>query len=118
FRSHSSSKLGARQWSLRALAHVLFHPPKALAIFFAYGRFAKALALVARIRRVPYIVIVGGWYDRISRSQRSYFDKAFRVLVHTEMQKQELVRVGYRADNIEIFPLGIDTSNFVAKSKP
>jgi glycosyltransferase involved in cell wall biosynthesis len=117
FRRHSSAKRGARQWSLRALAHVLFHPPKAMAIFFAYGRFAKALALVARIRRVPYIVIVGGWYNRISRSQRSYFDNSFRVLVHTEMQKEELVRVGYRADNIEIFPLGIDTSNFVAKSE-
>jgi glycosyltransferase involved in cell wall biosynthesis len=32
------------------------------------------------------------------------------------MQKQELVRVGYRPDNIEIFPLGIDTSRFAAKS--
>jgi len=110
FRRHSSAKRGARQWSLKALAHVLFNPPDALAIFFAYGRFAKALAFVARMRRVPYLVIVGGWYNRISRSQRSYFGNAFRVLVHTEMQKQELVRVGYRAGNIEIFPLGIDTS--------
>jgi glycosyltransferase involved in cell wall biosynthesis len=116
FRRHSSSRRGARQWSLRALAHVLFDPPKALAIFFAYGRFAKALAFVARMRSVPYIVIVGGWYNRISKSQRSYFDHAFRVLVHTEMQKQELVHVGYRADNIEIFPLGIDTSVFAPKS--
>jgi glycosyltransferase involved in cell wall biosynthesis len=118
FRRHSSAKRGARQWSLKALAHVLFNPPEALAIFFAYGRFAKALSLCARIRRVPYIVIVGGWYNRISKSQRSYFDRAFRVLVHTEMQKHELVRIGYRPDNIEIFPLGIDTSRFAAKSAP
>jgi glycosyltransferase involved in cell wall biosynthesis len=117
FRRHSSSKRGARQCSLRALAHVLFNPPQGLAIFFAYGRFAKALARCARIRRVPYFVIVGGWYNRISHSQRSYFDRAFRVLVHTEMQKQELIRVGYRADNIEIFPLGIDTSVFVPKTE-
>ncbi len=116
FRRHSSAKRGARQWSLKALAHVLFNPPEALAIFFAYGRFAKALSLCARIRRVPYIVIVGGWYNRISKSQRSYFDRAFRVLVHTEMQKHELVRVGYRPENIEIFPLGIDTARFAAKS--
>jgi len=116
FRRHSSAKRGAHQWSLKALAHILFNPPKALAIFFAYGRFAKALSLVARMRRVPYMVIVGGWYNRISHSQRSYFDHAFRVLVHTEMQKQALVRVGYRADNIEIFPLGIDTSRFSPKS--
>jgi glycosyltransferase involved in cell wall biosynthesis len=116
FRRHPSSKRGARQWSLRALAHVLFNPPKALAIFFAYGRFPKALARIARLRSVPYLVIVGGWYNRISRSQRAYFDNAFRVLVHTEMQKQELVRVGYRAENIEIFPLGIDTSVFPPKS--
>jgi glycosyltransferase involved in cell wall biosynthesis len=116
FRYHSSAKRGARQWSLKALAHVLFNSPKALAIFFAYGRFAKALSLVARMRRVPYIVIVGGWYNRISKSQRSYFDRAFRVLVHTEMQRHELVRVGYRPDNIEIFPLGIDTSLFAPKS--
>lgn len=115
FRWHSSSRRGARQWSLEALAHVLFTPPKALAIFFAYGRFAKALALAARIRRVPYFVIVGGWYNRISKTQRSYFNHAFRVLVHTEMQKQELVLVGYRADNIEIFPLGIDTALFSPK---
>jgi glycosyltransferase involved in cell wall biosynthesis len=118
FRRHPSAKRGARQWSLKALAHVLFNPPKALAVFFAYGRFAKALSLAARIRRVPYLVIVGGWYNRISKSQRSYFDRAFRVLVHTEMQKQELVRVGYRADNIEIFPLGIDPSLFAPKSAP
>lgn len=116
FRRHSSSKRGARQWSLKALAHVLFDSPEAVAIFFAYGRFAKALALVARIKRVPYIIIVGGWYNRISKSQRSYFDRAARVLVHTEMQKQELVRVGYREDNIEIFPLGIDTAVFAPKS--
>ena len=116
FRRHSSAKRGARQWSIKALAHVLFNPPKALAIFFAYGRFAKALALVARIRRVPYFVIVGGWYNRISKSQRAYFDRAFRVLVHTEMQKQELVRAGYREDNIEIFPLGLDNSSFTSKT--
>lgn len=118
FRYHSSAQRGARQWSLKALAHVLFNSPKALAIFFAYGRFPKALSLVARMRRVPYIVIVGGWYNRVSKSQRAYFDRAFRVLVHTEMQKQELVRLGYRPDNIEIFPLGIDTSLFAPKSAP
>ncbi|HYJ86794.1 MAG TPA: glycosyltransferase family 4 protein [Pyrinomonadaceae bacterium] len=116
FRRHYSSRRGARQWSMRALAHVLFSPPQALGIFFAYGRFAKALACAARLRRVPYFVIVGGWYNRISRSQRSYFDRAFRVFVHTEMQKQELVRVGYRADNIEIFPLGIDNALFTPKT--
>ncbi len=117
FRWHSSSKRGARQWSLSAIRHLIFNPPAALATFFAYGRFPKALAFAARMRHVPYFVIVGGWYDRISRSQRWYYDHAFRVLVHTEMQKQELVRVGYREDNIEIFPLGIDTALFTPKTK-
>lgn len=116
FRRRTSSRRYARQWSLAALRHVIVSPPNALGIFNAYGRFPKALALAARIRGVPYIVIVGGWYDRISRSQRWYYDHAFRVLVHTEMQKRELVRVGYREDNIEILPLGIDTSLFAPKS--
>src|SRR5258708_33445113 len=45
----------ARQWSTSALLHMFFRPPEAIAIFNAYGRFTKALALVARIRRVPHI---------------------------------------------------------------
>jgi glycosyltransferase involved in cell wall biosynthesis len=115
FRGRSSSGRYARQWSLAALRHLIFDSPEAIGIFNAYGLFSKALAFAARMRAVPYIVIVGGWYNRISRSQRWYYDNALRVLVHTEMQKRELVRVGYRADNIEIFPLGIDTSVFAPK---
>jgi glycosyltransferase involved in cell wall biosynthesis len=117
FRRLWSSRSYARQWSAQALKRMLLKPPDAMAIFSAYGRFSKALAMAAYMRRVPYVVIVGGWYNRISRSQRFYFDHAFRVLVHTEMQKQELVRVGYGAENIEIFPLGINTSAFAAKAE-
>jgi glycosyltransferase involved in cell wall biosynthesis len=117
FRWRSSSRLYARQWSLAACRKMILRPPDVAAIFSAYGLFTKSLALLSRMRGTPYIVIIGGWYNRMSRSQRSYFDHAFRVLVHTEMQKQELVRVGYRGDNIEVFPLGIDTSRFEAKSE-
>ena len=115
FRWKASSRRYAYQWSLSALRRLLLTPPDAMAIFNAYGLFPKALALVATLRRVPYIVIVGGWYNRISRSQRWYYDHAFRVLVHTDMQKQALVDTGYHAGNIEIFPLGIDTKRFSPK---
>ncbi|MFS8085688.1 MAG: glycosyltransferase family 4 protein, partial [Acidobacteriota bacterium] len=114
-RRRSSSRHYARQWSIAALRHLIFDPPRVVGIFNAYGLFSKTLARAARMRGVPYIVIVGGWYNRISKSQRWYYDNALRVFVHTEMQKQELVRVGYRPDNIEIFPLGIDTSRFTPK---
>lgn len=115
FRWHSSSRRGGRQWSVSALRSVLTNPPQALAIFFAYGLYPKALAAAAQARRIPYIVIVGGWYDRISRSQKWYFDHAIRVLVHTEMQKRALTDAGYDGANIEIFPLGIDTAQFTPK---
>lgn len=114
-RGRVSSRMYARQWSVSALRDVLLHPPDALAVFSAYGLFAKAIAYAAHVRRVPYIVIVGGWYDRISRSQKWYFDHAYRVLVHTEMQKRALTGAGYGAENIEIFPLGIDTAQFTPK---
>lgn len=110
-----SSRVYARQWSLHALRAVLLYPPGTLAIFSAYGLFAKAIAYTAHLRRVPYIVIVGGWYNRINKSQKWYFDHALRVLVHTEMQKRALVDVGYNESNIETFPLGIDTAQFAPK---
>ncbi len=116
FRQRGLSQSFGRQWSLSALLDLFLHPPDSLAIFQAYGLFAKALALTAKIRRVPYMVIVGGWYAQISRSQQWYFNHAFHVLVHTQMQKQALVDAGYSASNIDIFPLGINTELFSKKS--
>lgn len=117
FRWRTAAHSYGYQWSIDALLELLVRPPSAIAIFSAYGRFAKAVAFAAHARRVPYLVIVGGWYQRISRSQKWYFDHAYRVLVHTEMQKRALTEIGYRASNIVVFPLGIDTDVFRPKVK-
>jgi glycosyltransferase involved in cell wall biosynthesis len=115
FRKRSASRAAARQWSIQALINTFLDPPEALAIFSAYGLFSMTLAQVARLRRVPYFIIVGGWFNRITKREYRYFDKAKYVLVHTTLQKDELVRLGYDPKNIQVFPIGVNLDKFKPK---
>jgi glycosyltransferase involved in cell wall biosynthesis len=114
-RGTASSREFGRQWSWALWQRLLFTPPTAVCLFIGGGAFAKAIALTCLLRRVPYFVIVAGWGVPQGRSQRFYFERARRVIVHTRRHVEVLERLGFSRQNMVVMPIGIDTQRFTPK---
>ncbi len=107
------------EWSLFLVFYTLFFGSDITCFFISVGWFTKLLALCNYIRRRPYVVIVGGWGIPRGRSQRWFFEKARRVLVHTEGHRQWLhANRGIPLDKMEVFPIGINMLLYQEKPVP
>jgi glycosyltransferase involved in cell wall biosynthesis len=114
-RHTSASHEFGRQWSWALWRQMLFDPPTAVCLFIGNGAFAKMIAATCLLRRVPYFVIVAGWGVPRGRSQNFYFDKAWRVIVHTRKHLEVLAELGFSRRNMAIMPIGVDTRRFGTK---
>lgn len=105
------------EWSLSLAWHTLTSRADAICFFISAGWFPKFLALLSRLRRRPYLVIMGGRGMPRGRSQRCYLEGAHAVLVHTERQREWLYRErGVTRSKTRTFPIGVDTAVFQPRS--
>ncbi|MCF1191231.1 glycosyltransferase family 4 protein [Mangrovimonas sp. AS39] len=64
-------------------------------------------------RGKPYIAMLGGVHVAFHEAARLYFERAHHIIVHTEGQRQELLRHSNFQDlDIRVVPLGVDTTIF------
>lgn len=78
--------------------------------------FKLAKMLVKKQR--PYIAMIGGIHISDDLQAKEYYENAHHIIVHTEVQKKQLQQtVIFKNLNIQVMPLGIDTSTFIPKEK-
>lgn len=66
----------------------------------------------------PYIAMIGGIHVSDDLQAKEYYQNAHHIIVHTELQKKQLLqRTVFKNLNIQVMPLGIDTSVFTPKEK-
>ena len=66
----------------------------------------------------PYIAMIGGMHVSDDLRAKEYYDNAHHIIVHTEVQKQQLLLTKvFKNLHIQVMPLGIDTSIFTPKVK-
>jgi glycosyltransferase involved in cell wall biosynthesis len=66
----------------------------------------------------PYIAMIGGIHITENEETFQYFSNAHHIIVHTELQKQQLIRTNtFRDRTIAVMPLGVDTTIFIPKKK-
>jgi glycosyltransferase involved in cell wall biosynthesis len=110
------SKQGGRQLSLSALKYLATAPLGCIAFFQAHGRFPQLGAQICEKRGIPYLVIIGAWYAKYNEPLARYFGNAHRLLAHTQMQLDALAELGHSRQNMEVFPIGVDTNLFSPKT--
>ncbi|WP_432409984.1 glycosyltransferase family 4 protein [Rasiella sp. SM2506] len=77
-------------------------------------KLAKMLAKKGK----PYIAMVGGLHISENKKTFQYFNNAHHIIVHTEVQKQQLQQTDtFKNLLIVVMPLGIDTTVFIPKYK-
>lgn len=66
----------------------------------------------------PYIAMIGGIHISENSQAKQYYHNAHHIIVHTEVQKKELLKKDiFKNLNIQVMPLGIDTTLFIPKEK-
>lgn len=66
----------------------------------------------------PYIAMIGGIHISDDLPAKEYYENAHHIIVHTEVQKMQLLQKSiFKNLNIQVMPLGIDTSLFTPKKK-
>lgn len=66
----------------------------------------------------PYIAMIGGIHVSDDLQAKEYYQNAHHIIVHTELQKKQLLqRTVFKNLNIQVMPLGIDTSVFTPNEK-
>ncbi len=81
--------------------------------------FSYQLSKVILDKGKEYIAMLGGRHYTDSIWVREYYKRAHHILVHTQLQKQEMLGMPMFQDlDIRVFPLGIDTHLFKPEVKP
>ncbi len=76
--------------------------------------FSYELSKIIRDRKKQYIAMVGGRHYSDNERNREYFKGAHFILVHTNSQQMEMLKMDlFKKTNLQIFPLGIDTTTFI-----
>jgi glycosyltransferase involved in cell wall biosynthesis len=71
------------------------------------------LAKLLRKKRKPYIAMLGGIHLSKSGAARVYYQNAHHLIVHTQIQKQQLLQMeAFENLSIQVMPLGVDTERF------
>lgn len=82
------------------------------------SKYCFKLAKLLRKRGKPYIAMIGGMNLSTEGPAKEYFQHAHHIIVHTELQKKQLLQLETFKDlDIQVMPLGIDTEVFVPKQK-
>ncbi len=67
-------------------------------------------------KRKPYLTMIGGIHISEDFAAKEYYQNAHHIIVHTEVQKKQLLqKETFKTLNIQVMPLGIDTSLFIPK---
>lgn len=76
------------------------------------------LAKMLFAKKKPYIAMIGGVHISDDLPAKAYYENAHHIIVHTQVQKKQLQQNAvFRNLNIQVIPLGIDTSIFTPKVK-
>jgi glycosyltransferase involved in cell wall biosynthesis len=82
------------------------------------SKFSYELSKVILNQGKHYIAMLGGRHYTYVDWLRDYYQKAHHILVHTQLQKQEMQALSlFKGCDIRVMPLGVDTSIFKAKAK-
>jgi len=77
----------------------------------------KLAALLVK-KQKPYVVMVGGIHISEDAQTVAYYKNAHHIIVHTQVQRKQLLqKEGFKELNIQVMPLGIDTTLFVPSEK-
>ena len=69
-------------------------------------------ALLKKLHQ-PYIAMIGGIHMSMTGKALAYYQNAAHLIVHTEIQKQELQKnIDFQKLDIRVMPLGIETEKF------
>lgn len=109
-----------KQHSLFHYGHSFFNVPD-LTIINMSGHgspYCFKLAQMLVKKRKPYITMIGGIHVSDDLRAKEYYKNAHHIIVHTEVQKKQLLQKEiFKNLNIQVMPLGIDTSVFTPKKK-
>lgn len=109
-----------KQHSLFHYWNSFFTPPDVTIINMSgHGSsYCFKLAKMLVKKRKPYIAMIGGIHISDDFQAKSYYENAHHIIAHTELQKKQLLqRTVFKNLNIQVMPLGIDTSVFTPKEK-
>lgn len=73
------------------------------------SRFSHAHARVLRLRRRPYVAMIGGAFATTGGEQRRFLERSAAVAVHSDALRRHLLHAGFRSDHVVVVPLGVDT---------
>ena len=80
--------------------------------------FSYQLSKLIKNAGKQYIAMLGGRHYHESDWLKEYYQNAHHILVHTELQKQEMQDVDmFKELDIRVFPLGVDTNLFKPKNQ-
>ncbi|SOC78567.1 Glycosyltransferase involved in cell wall bisynthesis [Salinimicrobium sediminis] len=80
--------------------------------------FSYELSKIIKSRDKVYIAMLGGQHYSDNERNRDYYKNAHHILVHTLLQKREMLKLDLFKDvDIHIFPLGVDSSVFTPVEK-
>jgi glycosyltransferase involved in cell wall biosynthesis len=108
------------EWSHRQLAEELARPA-AVTVLNLSGHgsgFSRGLARGLRVRRRPYVAMIGGLLATTTGPQLRYYRDAAVVVAHTRALAADLVAGGVDAERIAVLPLGADTDHFTPAGAP
>ncbi len=75
--------------------------------------FSYELSKIIKSRNKQYIAMLGGQHYSDNERNRNYYKDAHHILVHTESQKRDMLQMElFKAADIRVFPLGVETSVF------
>ncbi|WP_338733331.1 glycosyltransferase family 4 protein [Mangrovimonas cancribranchiae] len=78
--------------------------------------FSYMLAKIILAQNKQYIAMLGGQHYTDTPENRIYYKKAHHILVHTQLQKKQMLQLPMFKDcDIRVFPLGVDTQEFQPK---
>lgn len=82
------------------------------------GPFSHRLAQVILENKKQYIAMLGGQHYSDTPGNRTYYQNAHHILVHTQLQKETMEKMEmFRNLDIRVFPLGVDCEVFQPKEK-
>ncbi len=102
-----------KEWSFRELLHESVRPSDVTIINFSGhgGRFSQTHARLLGLRRRQYIAMIGGAFATTSGEQRRFLEHAAAVAVHSKALYRHLLVTGFRAEQLVVVPLGVDTTH-------
>src|SRR5690606_15931593 len=82
------------------------------------SKYCFKLGELLRKKGKPYIAMIGGIHVSTEGPAKKYFQNAHNIIVHTNLQKTQLLHLKtFKNLNIQVMPLGVDTTEFFPLTK-